>query len=538
MDTGLIIHTILGLLLLLIPAGALYMLERQMLPKFAVAVGRMVVQLLVLCLVVWALLRVNSPWLLIAWLVVMAVYAGWIVLKRCKLNIGKLLPAVSIGLLVSTTFTGLWILALALPVRVFDARWFVPVTALLMGHSTAMMIRGLNAYVTALKTDEQQYEFLRGNGQPHFKALQPFLRRSLLAILSPTIANLSVLCLTSMPLLLGGILLGGISPINAFVLMLHMTVGCVAASVLSLAITLFLADRSLFDKFGKLITVLAFVALVLSCKGNKVSEGAKASQENVTEDVTGFYDTKTAAKTEVADVEVQAAGKKIVMYEMPAPLKDRPEQILKRKGYTTSYNSKTKNPNWVAWHLTKSHTYGSFQRKDEMFTVDEDAKGGRATDNDYYNSRYDRGHMCPAGDNKWDKQAMEQSFLFTNICPQNHGLNKYEWNDLEILCRDWAREYGAIDIVCGPIYNQKSEQKTIGRNKVWVPDAFFKVVLCRQGSPKAIGFIYRNEGVKQKMEDAVYTVDEIEQLTGMDFFPALDDKTEDRIEAKASLSEW
>ena len=538
MDTGLILHTILGLLLLLIPAGALYMLERQMLPKFAVAVGRMVVQLLVLCLMVWALLRVNSPWLLIAWLVVMAVYAGWIVLKRCKLNIGKLLPAVSIGLLVSTTFTGLWILALALPVRIFEARWFVPVMALLMGHTMAMTIRGLNTYVTALKTDEQQYEFLRGNGQPHFKALQPFLRRSLLAILSPTIANLSVLCLTSMPLLLGGILLGGMSPINAFVLMLHMTVGCVAASVLSLAITLFLADRSLFDKFGKLITVLAFVALVLSCKGNKVSEGAKASQENVTEDVTGFYDTKTAAKTEVADVEVQAAGKKIVMYEMPAPLKDRPEQILKRKGYTTSYNSKTKNPNWVAWHLTKSHTYGSFQRKDEMFTVDEDAKGGRATDNDYYNSRYDRGHMCPAGDNKWDKQAMEQSFLFTNICPQNHGLNKYEWNDLEILCRDWAREYGAIDIVCGPIYNQKSEQKTIGRNKVWVPDAFFKVVLCRQGSPKAIGFIYRNEGVKQKMEEAVYTVDEIEQLTGMDFFPVLDDKTEDRIEAKTSLSEW
>ena len=538
MDTGLILHTILGLLLLLIPAGALYMLERQMLPKFAVAVGRMVVQLLVLCLMVWALLRVNSPWLLIAWLVVMAVYAGWIVLKRCKLNIGKLLPAVSIGLLVSTTFTGLWILALALPVRIFEARWFVPVMALLMGHTMAMTIRGLNTYVTALKTDEQQYEFLRGNGLPHFKALQPFLRRGLLAILSPTIANLSMLCLTSMPLLLGGILLGGMSPINAFVLMLHMTVGSIAASVLSLAITLFLADRSLFDKFGKLITVLAFVALVLSCKGNKVSEGAKTSQEDVTEDVMGFYDTKTAAKTEVADVEVQAAGKKIVMYEMPAPLKDRPEQILKRKGYTTSYNSKTKNPNWVAWHLTKSHTYGSFQRKDEMFTVDEDAKGGRATDNDYYNSRYDRGHMCPAGDNKWDKQAMEQSFLFTNICPQNHGLNKYEWNDLEILCRDWAREYGAIDIVCGPIYKQKSEQKTIGRNKVWVPDAFFKVVLCRQGSPKAIGFIYRNEGVKQKMEDAVYTVDEIEQLTGMDFFPVLDDKTEDRIEAKASLSEW
>ena len=73
---------------------------------------------------------------------------------------------------------------------------------------------------------------------------------------------------------------------------------------------------------------------------------------------------------------------------------------------------------------------------------------------------------------------MKESFLFTNVCPQNHGLNKYEWNDLEILCRDWARKYGAIDIVCGPLYSSGSErfrvgegtdsqQKTIGRNKVW-----------------------------------------------------------------------
>jgi endonuclease G len=146
--------------------------------------------------------------------------------------------------------------------------------------------------------------------------------------------------------------------------------------------------------------------------------------------------------------------------------------------------------------------------------------------------------MCPAGDNKWSQQAMRESFLFTNVCPQNHGLNKYEWNDLEILCREWAREYGAIDIVCGPIYVKGGEQKTIGRNKVWVPDAFFKVVLCRQGNPKAIGFIYRNVGQKQKMADAVYTVDQIEQMTGIDFFPSLDDKTENRIEAEANLADW
>jgi endonuclease G len=281
-------------------------------------------------------------------------------------------------------------------------------------------------------------------------------------------------------------------------------------------------------------TVLGFVAaillttMVLSCKNGKGDEAKRSLK-----DVDGFFDTKSAA-------EGQKTKTGPTMYELPAPLKDRPEQILKRKGYTTSYNSMTKTPNWVAWHLTKAHTYGSNQRSQEVFSEDEAVKAPRATDNDYYNSRYDRGHMCPAGDNKWDKEAMQQSFLFTNICPQNHGLNKYEWNDLEILCRDWAREYGAVDIVCGPLYSThvSDQQKTIGRNKVWVPEAFYKVVLCRQGKPKAIGFIYKNLGQKQRMSDAVCSVDEIERLTGIDFFPALDDALEDRVEASASLSEW
>ena len=275
-----------------------------------------------------------------------------------------------------------------------------------------------------------------------------------------------------------------------------------------------------FAAMKKLLLLTLFISLaVTACRNSKSNADVQEAET--------FYNSKATETTR----------SKVTEYERPAALTDRPEQILRRMGYTTSYNKETKNPNWVAWHLTKSHTYGKNQRSEEVFTEDMEVSP-RATDNDYYSSRYDRGHMCPAGDNKWDKQDMSLSFLFTNICPQNHGLNKYEWNDLEILCRDWARKYGAVDIVCGPLFNSTGEQKTIGRNKVWVPEAFFKVVLCRKGNPKAIGFIYRNEGKKQAMRDAVRTVDEIERLTQMDFFPALDDKTETRIEAQADLAEW
>ena len=181
------------------------------------------------------------------------------------------------------------------------------------------------------------------------------------------------------------------------------------------------------------IGICALAIAVLSCKGK--ANDAQAEQ------VEGLY-SAVQANSQQAEVRQEGQKARVVrLFEIPAPLKDRPERILHRRGYTTSYNQRTKTPNWVAWHLTAAHTKGRIQRAQEVFAEDEDiAAGQRATDNDYYNSRYDRGHMCPAGDNKWDQLAMTQSFLFTNICPQNHGLNKYEWNDLEMLRREWARQ--------------------------------------------------------------------------------------------------
>jgi len=292
---------------------------------------------------------------------------------------------------------------------------------------------------------------------------------------------------------------------------------------------------------------LRFIALL--CGGIMVLSSCHQSDKKTTAEdrqdgqIENFYDTSRsgASPSETEKTATAAEGKDkggITRYELPAPLKDRPEQIIRRKGYTVSYNKETRTANWVAWHLTKGHTYGRNQRSAEQFSEDATVGQPRATDWDYYNSRYDRGHMCPAGDNKWDAQAMRETFLFTNICPQNHALNKYEWNDVEMMCREWARQLGAIDIVCGPVYTKGKEVKTIGKNKVRVPDGFFKVILDRDGNGKAIGFLYDNNGKKVNMRDAVRTVDDIERLTGIDFFPALDDKKETRVEATADLNAW
>ena len=222
--------------------------------------------------------------------------------------------------------------------------------------------------------------------------------------------------------------------------------------------------------------------------------------------------------------------------EIPSSPIDIQEQILVRKEYTVSYNKETKCPNWVAWELTSSHADGDFPRNSKYYE-DEDVPLPRATNDDYRGSGWSRGHMCPAVDNKWDADAMRESNLLTNMCPQHASLNSGLWNVIERDCRKWAKAYGDLYIVCGPVLLNR-EHETIGMNKVVVPEAFFKVILRLSPEPAAIGFIVRNNEGKKKKDQFVNTVDDVERITGMDFFPALPDNIEDVVESIANLKDW
>lgn len=239
----------------------------------------------------------------------------------------------------------------------------------------------------------------------------------------------------------------------------------------------------------------------------------------------------TAAKATTKAAEGNTAAKTGGALEIPIMQSSTGGQILKRKGYTLSYNADYKTPQWVAWELTRKETKGTEERTDK-FVPDPDVKGAKAYTQDYTRSGYDRGHMAPAADMKWSRQAMEESFYLSNICPQNPNLNRGDWNDLEEQSRQWARKYGAVYIVCGPIYDNK-QPKRIGNNKVAVPHAFYKVILINQKeNPQALGFIFPNAAGTRPLKSYMVTVDSVEKRTGIDFFPALPDEIENRIEAE------
>ena len=225
--------------------------------------------------------------------------------------------------------------------------------------------------------------------------------------------------------------------------------------------------------------------------------------------------------------------------ELPAQMKGVPELILHRKGYTVSYNRKLKIANWVAWELTPEKLVERESRTNKFLPDPDLPEHEAVTTDDYKASGMDRGHLCPSGDNRWHWKAMQESFYMTNICPQDHNLNRGDWKELEEKCREWARKEEKIYIVCGPIlYRQK--HRTIGRqHKVTVPEAFFKVILCADSRPpKAIGFLYKNTSGNHPLDSYVYTVDDVERITGIDFFPTLPDEVEEKVEAKYDLKQW
>ena len=215
--------------------------------------------------------------------------------------------------------------------------------------------------------------------------------------------------------------------------------------------------------------------------------------------------------------------------EIPIAKENKQGQIIQRTGYTLSYDAKNKTPKWVAWELTREETQGNEERTND-FQPDPEVIGAKVVTYDYSGSGYDRGHMAPAGDMKWSKKAMQESFYMSNICPQDHNLNTEDWNDLEMKSREWARRYGKVHIVCGPIY-KGIRNEYIGDHRVKVPDAFFKVILINNAKKQcALGFYFENEAGERPLTDYLTSVDELEKLTGLDFFAALPDEEENRLE--------
>lgn len=201
------------------------------------------------------------------------------------------------------------------------------------------------------------------------------------------------------------------------------------------------------------------------------------------------------------------------------------EDIVRHTGYTASYNHGTLVPDWVAWELTKDEANGRMEGQ-FSFSRDPEVRFPKASREDYSRSGWDKGHMAPRADMRWNLKALEESYYFTNICPQSHEMNSQAWRKIEELCRRLAIRYERVYIVCGPIFTDH-HFGTIGEACVQVPDAFYKALaVSTEKGVQTVGFIVENNLQSFSPKHYAVSVDSVEAIIGRNLFPKADEEAE------------
>jgi len=276
---------------------------------------------------------------------------------------------------------------------------------------------------------------------------------------------------------------------------------------------------NIFTGSNKIILILSFVLFVISC----TSKSAQAKLAN------NRIDSNSISNS-------QGMNDKEVGIELFFSNTSNTNQIIKHSYFTVSYSEKDEQPEWVAYKLTPKSVNSNIKRTND-YRFDPLVKTNSATPNDYHGSGYDMGHLAPAKAMSQNHTSMSESFYLSNISPQKKSFNRGIWKRLEGKVRYWASFNDSIYVVTGPILTDPIAH--IGDNNVSVPRAFYKTLLgFKNGKAKGIAFVFPNEKSHKSIFSFATSIDNVEKLTGIDFYENLDTKSQKILEGRKDLKEW
>ncbi len=220
--------------------------------------------------------------------------------------------------------------------------------------------------------------------------------------------------------------------------------------------------------------------------------------------------------------------------EVQPPNGNARNQIVTHLAYSLSYSNKHEQAEWVFYLLTREMLSGSAKRTND-FKEDKDVELGSALSSDYAKSGYDRGHLCPSADIKFDAEAQSETFYMSNMSPQQPYFNRGMWKKLEEFVRNATWTHDSIYVVAGPVL--RDNLPTIGqKNRVSVPEYFYKIIYSRADGGHMTAYLMPNAKIDGQLSDYVVSVDSVEALTGIDFFPKI--KNEELLESSTSDTAW
>ncbi len=213
--------------------------------------------------------------------------------------------------------------------------------------------------------------------------------------------------------------------------------------------------------------------------------------------------------------------------------------VIHHKYFSLSYSEEHEQAEWVAYRLNGEDLKRPWVERVDNFRPDPEVRSGSAHPDDYRHSGYSRGHLVPAADRAFSEEAIDETFLMSNISPQSGNFNKGIWRELEELARSWAKRNGELYVVTGPVLSVAPKGE-VGENRVSVPAAYFKVLLdAEEPQVKGIGFVIPNEVSFDPLYEFAVSIDKVEESTGLDFFGGLlPDDIEQEVESNINIDLW
>ena len=248
----------IGLLLLLLPMYYLWRYETGLLKGFCFGAVRMVVQMLFIGVYLRYLFEWNNPWVNFLWVLIMVYIASETAITRTKVKRGVLMIPLFVGFVVASVLIGLYFLGVVLQLdNIFSAQYFIPIMGILLGNMLTVNVIAVGTFYSTLQREQNLYYFLLGNGASQNEALVPFIRQAIAKSFSPTIANMAVMGLVSLPGTMIGQILGGSTPDVAIKYQIMIVVITMSASILSLMIAIRLSVKRAFDGYGRMKKVMS-----------------------------------------------------------------------------------------------------------------------------------------------------------------------------------------------------------------------------------------------------------------------------------------
>jgi putative ABC transport system permease protein len=243
----------LGYVLMIIPIIVFWHYKTGLVKDTIISVLRMTIQLLLVGVYLEYIFELNSIAVNIAWVIFMSLIATYTIIQRSGLKFKLFFFPILLAGIISIAVTDMYFLGFVIKLNnIFDARYFIPITGMLLGNTIKNVILTLDGYYKKIDEEQNIYRWHLANGASRKEAILPFIRDGLRIAFNPMIATTSIMGLISLPGMMTGQILGGSNPNTAVKYQIMLIITIFSSAILIVFLTIIFSNKIAFDNFGNL----------------------------------------------------------------------------------------------------------------------------------------------------------------------------------------------------------------------------------------------------------------------------------------------